>query len=347
MKTRVNILFCAAVVVLFSTSAIAETAVWNGAASGSSEIHSRWNKKQNWGGVAVTPSSTTDLIFGGTTRLNNKNDFADHSAFRSITFNSSAGAFTLNGNAITLYGGITNNSTRTQTVNPDIALTGMHYINSAAGDITINGVISGSGSLVKSGANTLTLTGNNTYSGTTTIASGSLIVNGSLQSQMITVSAGATLGGSGTVGAVTMDFGSFLSVGNSPGKLTFNDELILSEGSINFMSIISDSVYDIIEGSGTNSLTASSDFIFDFTDNTTVTNGSTYAVLQNWGTIDASQATFETMGLDPALSLDTSKLESDGLIKVIPEPTAISLLGIGALLSLIISRLHRRATGLR
>lgn len=346
MKIRINISSAVAVVVLFTTSAGATTYVWDGA-SGGGDNQSRWNKKQNWGGRSVTPSSTTDLIFGGTSRLINNNDFASLNAFRNITFNDSAGAFALNGNAITLHGGITNDSINTQTINLNMALTEIHHVNASAGDIILNGVISGNGSVTKSGTNTLTLTAASTYTNTTTVSSGHLIVNGSLQSQMVTVSAGATLGGTGTVCAVTLDFGSFLSVGNSPGTLTFSAELLLSEGSVNFMSILSDSLYDVIKGSGANSLTANSDFIFDFTGNTTVVNGSTYTVLQNWDSIDAGKATFKIVGLDSTLSVDTSKLESDGLIQVIPEPTAISLISIGGLFSLLISRLHRRTSELR
>src|SRR6185503_2320451 len=41
-------------------------------------------------------------------------------------------------------------------------------------DLTFGGVISGTGSIVKSGAGTLVLTANNSFSGTTTISAGTL-----------------------------------------------------------------------------------------------------------------------------------------------------------------------------
>jgi autotransporter-associated beta strand protein len=71
-----------------------------------------------------------------------------------------------------------------------------------------SGVISGGISLVKLGVGTQTLGGDNTYSGTTTVSEGSLLVNGALSNtSATTVSSGATLGGSGgtIAGGVTVD----------------------------------------------------------------------------------------------------------------------------------------------
>ncbi len=54
--------------------------------------------------------------------------------------------------------------------------------------------------LQKSGAGTMLLSGNSTYTGTTTVSVGTLLVNGSLGDTAVTVANGAFLGGSGTVG---------------------------------------------------------------------------------------------------------------------------------------------------
>jgi autotransporter-associated beta strand protein/autotransporter passenger strand-loop-strand repeat protein len=75
---------------------------------------------------------------------------------------------------------------------------------------TFGGVIedgTGAGSLVVDGGGTVTLNGINTYTGATTVESGTLIVNGSVADSAIQVESGGTIGGTGTVGAVTVDSG--------------------------------------------------------------------------------------------------------------------------------------------
>ncbi|MEI7851076.1 MAG: autotransporter-associated beta strand repeat-containing protein [Kiritimatiellales bacterium] len=205
---------------------------------------------------------------------------------------------------------------------------------------TYSGALSGGGRLIKTGAGTLTFTGANTYTNTTTVSFGGLIVNGSMLSKQITVSAGAMLGGTGTVQAVTMDAGSILTVGDGRGTMTFNSALLLSAGSTNIMEILSGNLYDVLKGNGANTLTARGVFVFDFTGNTTLTNGSTFAVLQNWGSVTTNGATFSTIGLTAGQSLDTSNL-SHGFVTVVPEPATVLLLAVGGGLTWIL-RLKQR-----
>jgi len=109
-------------------------------------------------------------------------------------------------------------------------------------DQTLSGVISGTGALTQSGAGTLTLSGANTYTGATTVSAGILLINNTTGSGTgtgaVTVASGASLGGSGTIsGATTIQSGGFLAPGNSPGILTFSDDLTLASGSFTNMEI--------------------------------------------------------------------------------------------------------------
>jgi len=92
------------------------------------------------------------------------------------------------------------------------------------GDDTISGVMASDngGSLIKTGAGTLTLSGANTYTGLTIVESGTLQVDGSLlDTGSVDLNGGgvslhpATLAGSGSVGNVSMQADTFLRAGNA------------------------------------------------------------------------------------------------------------------------------------
>lgn len=87
------------------------------------------------------------------------------------------------------------------------------------GSSSFSGDIAGNGGLTKSGTGTFTLTGANSYLGSTTINAGKLVVDGSINCPVV-ANSGATLSGSGTVGIFAARGGSVIAPGNSIGTLT-------------------------------------------------------------------------------------------------------------------------------
>jgi fibronectin-binding autotransporter adhesin len=159
--------------VLIAPSAIAQS-TW----SGGSATTSNWSDTANWSASPPVDGGTSGLIFGGTVRLSPNDDFASYSA-TSIVFNSGAGAFTLGGNGINLGGSVTNNSTALQTISQALTLTADGTFSATSGSITVGGAIGGSFNLNVSGtgANVVTLTGTNGYTGNTAINSGTLSIS--------------------------------------------------------------------------------------------------------------------------------------------------------------------------
>ena len=91
---------------------------------------------------------------------------------------------------------------------------------------TYRGTITGAISLAKAGSSTLTLTGNNTYTGATTINAGTITLTGSNTGSATAINSGGTLIGTGTAGAVTVNSGGFIGAGSAaatPGTLTVGD----------------------------------------------------------------------------------------------------------------------------
>ena len=169
------------------------------------------------------------------------------------------GTFNLNGNSETIdaLSGTGTVDTAAATSAPTLTL------GSGNGNGTFSGAINNSGasgatlSVSKSGNGTQALSGNNTYTGTTTVTSGTLLINGSTASGSAFSVSGGTLGGSGTIGgAVTVNSGGTLAPGNSPG--------ILSTGNLSLSGIFAVDVngttvgtnYDQVNVTGTVDLVA-------------------------------------------------------------------------------------------
>ncbi|MGK6317662.1 autotransporter-associated beta strand repeat-containing protein [Neorhizobium sp. DT-125] len=148
------------------------------------------------------------------------------------------------GSALTLDGGTMLTDTTFAIDRGAILGSGGGTFDTEAGTLTYNGVISGSGGLTATGAagNTI-LTGNNTYTGSTTIAAGYLVINGdqSAATGLTTAQSGGRLSGSGIIGGdVEIEDGGILAPGYAPftpATLTINGDLRLSNNSNIFYNL--------------------------------------------------------------------------------------------------------------
>ncbi|MGH6750592.1 MAG: autotransporter outer membrane beta-barrel domain-containing protein, partial [Bradyrhizobium sp.] len=113
------------------------------------------------------------------------------------------------------------------------------------------GCTPGPGSLEKVGTGNLTLSGVNTYTGTTAVNGGILSVNGSIASSSgVTVNAGGTLGGTGIVPTTVIKDGGTLAPGNSIGTLTVQGSLTFTTAA-SYMVEISPATADRTNVTGT------------------------------------------------------------------------------------------------
>ncbi len=201
---------CVAALMGLLLASSASAASWISNATVNPANTANWTNSTNWSGN-VTPSGTTglDTISFNTFAVINTttNDFVGGN-FTAITVGNVGNGFVVNGNALTLNGsnilttGSLGNGFGSLTVNTDIALAGgiTHTINAGtAQSITVTGVISGTDGLQTIGNSvgngTVSLQGNNSYTGNTIVAGGVLNVNGVNGS--IAGSSNITVGGTG------------------------------------------------------------------------------------------------------------------------------------------------------
>lgn len=268
--------------------------------------------------------------------------------------------YQLNGN-VTVTGStpstITRDAARTN-ANSGVALNGVRTFNIAdvTGDSAADLIVStelenpdagtGIGGILKQGSGTMTLTISNSYTGTTTIADGTLIVNGGVTGSVTTVS-GGTLSGSGAIGTLNLNSG-ILAPGTSPGILsagntTFNGGTFALE----IGGTTAGTGYDQLNVTGTIALTANIPLtlslgVFDPQDNVdafTIINNDDVDTL-NLGAFRfsfdgnplAEGAQFTASGQDFRISY-IGGTGNDVVLSAVPEPSAaVALLsGVGML----------------
>jgi fibronectin-binding autotransporter adhesin len=159
-----------------------------------------------------------------------------------------------------------------------------------AGNTTVSSVIGpGAGTVTKDGAGTLTLSGANTYTGTTTVSGGTLLVNNTSGSGTgtgaVTVNnSGTTLGGTGTIsGTVTVNAAANIAPGNGG-----NTTAILQTGALT-LAATSNFRVDIngtTVGTGYDRLQVNTGAVAITSSNLVVTVGTTLSVGQTFLILD-------------------------------------------------------------
>jgi autotransporter-associated beta strand protein len=210
----------------------------------------------------------------------------------------------------------------------------------AAGSTTFAGSIVDSAgsdaiSLRKLGAGTQILAGTNTFSGATLIQAGTLAINGYLQNSPVTVTAGGTLAGDGTIGSsVTVDGGG-LSPGNSTGTLTVAS-LTLTNNPLLYFELGPTNASDLVIVNNTLSLEgmATNWFVLSAVDGFDVGTYTLFQVGSIQGQLGSATNFTSIAGREGYLFLEGNNVR----LEVIPEPGAASLVAGGLALLFLLRR---------
>jgi autotransporter-associated beta strand protein len=251
--------------------------------------------------------------------------------------------------------------------------------------LTVSGNVSGGGGLIVTfvgpypiASSSVQLSGSNTYTGATAVTSGSLTINGnnSAASGNVTVAAGASLGGTGTIGGATTISGTH-NPGTSPGIQSFTSGLVYNSGAVVNWELIGNTAssgnrgtqYDGIDLLGTANLNfagaTTMNLSFNSQGSTVTWSDAFWTANRSWLVYDMGDgvaSNFDNLGLNtsnwsdsaaelfntarPGSSFGLAQTGADiFLVYTVPEPSTYVLLGLAgvALAGRVIARRRQTA----
>jgi fibronectin-binding autotransporter adhesin len=206
------------------------------------------------------------------------------------------------------------------------------------------------GSIIKTGAGTVTLSGANIYTGVTTVSGGTLLVNGnsSLATGNLASAATTTLGGTGTIGAALSTVNGNITGGTATTVGTLNTKaLTLGATGVYLAQIDSGALTaDKLVVTGALNLNAASVLTLTDLGGTTVGLGEVLT-LATYTTITGS---FANRADDSIFTLGANQWQIDYgtnalTLTAVPEPSTYGLIGAGALAAVAFVRRRRKLAG--
>jgi autotransporter-associated beta strand protein len=249
--------------------------LWDGGGGDNS-----WSTALNWSGdVAPVNDGTATVMFAGTTRLTPSVDVPWN--ISGLAFNTGSSSFSISGSTITVgNGGIVQSSTAAQTVSNSFILAAAQTWRASSGNLTfggsvdnagfqlnvdaaisrsiaLNGLVSGTGGLQKIGSGTLTISGNNSYSGGTTLSAGTLAANhdNALGSGSLALNGGTLSTASARNFANSVSIGG--NIGLSGQSMTFSGAITLAANATLNISNTTTFSNGVIQSGGARALTKS------------------------------------------------------------------------------------------